>query len=308
MKAKAKTFFLASRLLPRSTREDVEVLYAYFRSVDDLVDEPGTVGVHDVLGTIERDLYAKNPELPLMYAVRSVIDRYAIPARLLAEVIQGARGDLAHSTPETFDDLYAYADLVAGSVGAALCYVLGHVSPESLLAARYLGVAMQLTNILRDVGEDLRQGRIYIPTADMAQCGYSETDLKNRVVDLRFKSVMRLEIYRSHQFYCAGLKGTRFLNPRARPSIVLAAQLYSRILVKIERSGFDVFEKRAAVPDYEKLLLLPSVIAMGHHFAPKSLGVGDGQLSSLAAVANSPADDSESLRFAQIAATPVSSP
>jgi 15-cis-phytoene synthase len=285
MRRKARTFFLASRFLPRPIRSDVEILYSYFRFVDDLADEPGSRDAKAVLEEIESDLSAPQPAIPLMGRVRHVLERHRIPPILLTEVIHGARRDLTHSTPPTFDELYAYADLVAGSVGAALCHMLGDVTDESLLAARYLGIAMQLTNILRDVGEDLQRGRIYIPLDDMRLFNYSRRDLAQCVIDARFEALMQLEMYRADQFYCAGLKGIHFLDPRVRPAIVVAAHLYRRILRKIEQSGFDVFGKRAVVPGYEKVLSLRTAMSPGWLPPPRVpvVGLAEHGFATLAA-------------------------
>jgi phytoene synthase len=305
MQKKARTFFLASRLLPKQVRGDVETLYKYFRSVDDLVDEPDGGDVRQALAEVERDVNAERPALPMIQAVRSVVDRYSIPPALLTEVLRGARADIDHSTPATFDDLYAYADLVAGSVGATLCHILGAVSTESLLAARYLGVAMQLTNILRDVGEDLSRQRIYIPIEDMTRFEYSETDLATHVVDDRFRALMRFEIYRANQFYCAGINGIQFLNPRSRPAIQMAATLYGRILRKIEQSDFDVFEKRAAVHAYEKLLSLPTALVPGQPRVPSPHIPAMEPANDLGIVSGYSVAEIDRLSRAPIAVTPL---
>ncbi len=255
LRSKSRTFYIASRLLPPSSRRDVEILYAYFRWIDDLTDEPGNPHALQQLDEIQCDLEAPVARYPLVRAVQSIATEHGIPRAVLTEIITGARFDLAHSRLTTFDELLRYSDLVAGSVGAALCYILGTPSPQALDSARKLGVAMQITNVLRDVGEDLRRGRIYLPLTDLSRFGYRETDLEREKIDDCFRRLMRLEIDRTRTLYRVAMAGTRYLRPECRPAIHLAAALYSGILWKIERNGLDVFARRASLSAIEKLVI-----------------------------------------------------
>jgi phytoene synthase len=178
--------------------------------------------------------------------------------------------DLYRSRYETFEDLHLYCYRVAGTVGLMSSAVLGvddtsasapwnesegsYIPTEEAIA---LGIANQLTNILRDVGEDARRGRIYLPLEDLERFDYSEKDLFNGVVDERWRALMRFEIQRARRFYQQAERGIRALSRDSRWPVWAALMLYQGILDVIERNQYDVFSQRAFVPKPQKLLMLP---------------------------------------------------
>jgi phytoene synthase len=193
---------------------------------------------------------------PLLPPLLEVVHRYNIPIPYLAMVLEGARFDLGMRCVETREDLLRYAVLVAGSVGIVMAHILGARSEEALAAACDLGVAMQLTNVLRDVGEDLRRDRVYLPRADLLRVGLSPDSLHTRNVTPALRSVMSELIEEARERYRHGMRGIPQLDPSARFAISLAATLYSRILDKIERRDFDVFSERAHLGNLEKWTLM----------------------------------------------------
>ncbi|MGL5059146.1 MAG: squalene/phytoene synthase family protein, partial [Microcoleus sp.] len=172
---------------------------------------------------------------------------------------------------ETFEELNLYCYRVAGTVGLMSMSVMG--VDESNPAANWnwhwgnkipkeeavaLGIAKQLTNILRDVGEDARRGRIYIPLEDLALFNYTEKDLFNGVIDNRWRELMKFQIQRARKLYASAEPGIKVLSPDIRWTVWAATMLYSRILNAIERNQYDVFKKRAYVTNTQKLLCLPA--------------------------------------------------
>jgi phytoene synthase len=257
---KARTFAFAARFLPPAQRESTVVLYAFCRLADDLVDEPpaglGPAEIRRRLARWEAWLCAEGggaltPEpAELALALRAVIDRHQLPTSYLLGLLDGLETDLGPVRMTDFTELRRYCFLVAGTVGLAMSHLLGARQPAALAAAAELGIAMQLTNILRDLGSDLRDGRCYLPAAELADFGYSVERLAALARDGRpddaFKALLRFQIARVRQIYARGLAGVPLLPPEARPAILIAGRLYRAILNVIEASDYDVLHRRAA--------------------------------------------------------------
>jgi phytoene synthase len=169
------------------------------------------------------------------------------------------RMDLETSEYQTWEELRLYCYRVASVVGLLLLPVLGSRDERAAEYAIELGIAMQLTNILRDVGEDARMGRIYIPSEDFARFGYDPDRLRAGVIDADFRALMQFEIDRARSYYDSAQRGIALLHRSARPAILAAALLYSRILHRIEVNGYDVFTRRAYVTTPHKLRLLTTL-------------------------------------------------
>jgi phytoene synthase len=262
IRTKARSFAFAARFLDPERRRATEILYAFFRTLDDLVDErPPGADPAPIMAELERwDAWLREPSRrrdggdPLRVALAETLEAYAIPAGYLQALLRGLHEDLERRPIRCFDDLERYSFRVAASVGLAMCRVLGATSPRALMAAASLGIAMQLTNILRDVGDDLARGRVYLPADELERFG-SGRALASRSVDDGLRALLRFQVERARRYYGAGRAGIVELSPEARYPIALAAELYSRILAKIEARGYDVFSHRAVVSGREKVAL-----------------------------------------------------
>ncbi|MBE9177357.1 phytoene synthase [Oculatella sp. LEGE 06141] len=269
----SKTFYLGTLLMPEAKRRAIWAIYVWCRRTDELVDGPRADLTTDAtLDHWEQNLealFAGHPMDDLDVALIDTLERFPMDIQPFRDMIAGQRMDLYRSRYSTFEDLNLYCYRVAGTVGLMSAAVMGvdpnsgstpwqspeRRNPESEAIA--LGIANQLTNILRDVGEDARRGRIYIPLEDLAQFNYTEEDLLNGVVDDRWRELMRFQIQRARQFYTQAESGIGSLSQDARFPVWAALMLYRKILDVIEANQYDVFSQRAYVPGYRKFLCLP---------------------------------------------------
>ncbi len=260
-----KTFHFATRFFPAQYRHAVVSLYAFFRTLDDLVDERGADwDAGEVRHELENwqtwlrtDCASSAPREPLGASLAALLHEYHLPVTLFLDFLDGLFSDLEPQEFQHVHELYRYCYQVAGTVGLAMAHVLGGRSEQALRAAKELGIAMQLTNILRDVGRDLAAGRIYLPQQELARFGFSRTQFfqlhqQQQGPDERFRALMRFQIQRAHHFYRNGLYGVWLLAPECRPPILLAGRLYQRILTEIERRQYDVLRRRAATSLFTK--------------------------------------------------------
>jgi phytoene synthase len=262
----SKTFYLSSLFLSPPQRRAVWAVYAFCRTADDIVDRIAPARERlDAIDAWERGLLAAydGPATdPIYTAFADAARRFDIPIGPALDLLRGARMDVTVRRYETYGDLSEYCYLVASTVGLLVMPVLGTISPA---AARYgiaLGRAMQMTNILRDVGEDARMGRIYLPSDEMRRFGCDESAVLDGRVDERFAELMRFQIERVRTMYREAEPGIALLAPGSRYTVRLALSLYRGILARIEANRYDVFTRRAYVPLRAKLLTA-LVVALG---------------------------------------------
>lgn len=265
----ARTFALASRFLPAAKRRGAFALYAFCRVADDIVDRPRPVGSSAAVElawfrqNVERAL-AGTPEGPVLRELVRTVTRFNVPRAVLDELLNGVARDLVPTRYETWDELSTYCEGVAASVGAMCTYVFGVPGDEATRSraldhARTLGVAMQLTNILRDVGEDAANGRCYLPADLLAQFGLSadrvlhDPTLKD---DPRWARLVKHEIGRARELYRAAAPGIAMLAPDAQRCARACADGYAEILGAIERNRYDNITVRARVDGWRKAGLL----------------------------------------------------
>lgn len=259
-RAHSHTFYLASGLLPTDKRRAIRALYAFCRISDDLVDQSGS----ELRGRLEawrnRALGAyPNQDDPVALAWADTRARYHIPLGYAEQLISGVARDLTQMRYTTFDELAAYCYGVASTVGLMVMHIIGFASLQAISYAIKLGVALQLTNILRDVGEDWRGGRLYLPQDELAAFGLTEASIAAGRIDDRWRDFMRFQIERTRQLYAHAMPGITLLNRDGRFAIVAAAELYKGILDDIEAHDYDVFSRRACVSTWGKLRRLPSI-------------------------------------------------
>ena len=274
----SKTFFMASGLLPDGKRQAVRALYAFCRVSDDLVDRPASDSASGTASTLEawrRESAAPhtleltipttgtaaehNPTYAVALAWADARRAYQIPLGYADQLIDGLALDLNQTRYETFADLARYCYGVACTVGLMSMHIVGYQGREAIPYAIRLGVALQLTNILRDVGEDWRAGRLYLPLEELREFGLSEQDVANGIIDDRWRAFMRFQIGRARTLYEESLPGVAMLHPDGRFAIAAAGELYRAILDKIEENDYDVFTKRASVGAWGKVRKLPGI-------------------------------------------------
>jgi 15-cis-phytoene synthase len=268
----SKTFYLGTRLMAEAKRRAIWAIYTWCRRTDELVDGPqASQTTPETLDDWERQLeslFAGHPLADTDVALVDTLARFPIEIQPFRDMIAGQRMDLYRSRYQTFEELNLYCYRVAGTVGLMSEAVMGvdsrsSTAPWSASAkhpteeAVALGIANQLTNILRDVGEDARRGRIYLPLEELALFEYTEDDLFRGVVDDRWRSLMQFQIHRARKYFTESQKGISRLSPDARWPVWSALMIYSKILDAIEANQYDVFNKRAYVPNAGKLLCLP---------------------------------------------------
>jgi phytoene synthase len=259
----SKTFFTATGLLPESARRAIRALYGFCRSTDDLVDRDGAT-LADVEAWRSRVALpaAAQPEAALR-AWAFIREQYGVNVRYEAELIDGVALDISKQRYANWPELERYCYLVASTVGLMSMPIIGLAEGASFEeAAPYaikLGVALQLTNILRDVGEDAARGRVYLPQTDLARFGLTADDVLNGLHDDRFVALMKFEIKRARDLYYRALPGIALLSPAARPAVGAAALLYRAILDEIEAIHYRVHTHRAHTTGLQKLLMLPGI-------------------------------------------------
>ena len=271
----AHNFRFSFLTLPQEKRRAMNALYAFNRITDDLGDDPaislelrraqltawrnsvqvalaltGTDRTSGVPGTAEMGTLNDHPALP---AIADMVARFHIPQEYLLAVIDGVEMDLHPLEIATFADLERYCFRVAGAVGLCCIHVWGFHDERAKPLAIDCGLALQLTNILRDLGEDASLGRTYLPQADLQRFGYSAEELSQRVLDDRFRSLMQFEVERARTYYARAEQLFPYLHPDGRPILRTMLDIYGGLLNEIERRGYDVFSRRVSLAKWKKL-------------------------------------------------------
>ena len=269
----SKSFYFATRFFPPHLASAAHAVYWFCRYTDDLVDECANPQQG------RRDLDAWQAALqsclkngpascqhPVLQVFLDTVRRYEIPLDYAFELIEGMRMDLNQTRYQTFDELRVFCYRVASVVGLMMCWVIGFKNPadreRALPHAIDLGIAMQLTNILRDISEDLQRGRVYLPLSDMEECGYSLADLQAGVRNEAFLQLMLVQSTRAESFYANGNSGITLLHDDGRFAVEIASNVYHEILIRLRASAFDVFGHRTIVPASRKYWITAKCIAV----------------------------------------------
>jgi phytoene synthase len=280
----AKTFYLGTLLMPPAKRQAIWAIYVWCRRTDELMDSPEAHGLPpelllerlDAWEGRTRRLFQGQVEDGLDRVMVDTIERYPQPLQAYLDMIEGQRMDVLRQCYASFDELELYCYRVAGTVGLMTQAVMGldpayttapwSERPDPTEAAVALGIANQLTNILRDVGEDRGRGRIYLPQEDLVRFGYSEAELQAGIVNDNWRALMAFQLQRARDWFARSEAGVRWLSADARWPVWTSLRLYRGILDVIERHDYDVFNRRAYVPTAGKLLDLPLsyVVAQVH--------------------------------------------
>jgi phytoene synthase len=258
--AGSKSFYFATRFFPPDLAQAAHAVYWFCRTTDDIVDE--NKGDIHAWETALRDAltrgHSTDPVLDLF--ARAAIE-YRIPHEYPLDLVEGVKMDARGQSYQTFDELRLFCYRVASTVGLMMMHVIGS-KPGAGPFAIDLGIAMQLTNILRDVGADLRMGRIYLPSDELARFDYSESELRAGVRNAQFHSLMQFQCARARNYYRAAAPGIPMLDQRGRFAVRIAADVYEGILGRIESGGYDVFERRAFVPKARKYWITARALAL----------------------------------------------
>jgi phytoene synthase len=243
--------------LGRERRRDITIFYAFCRLIDDIADDPAisTEKKKRELTRWREALSLPQPEeSPIAVDVRHLTERYAITPAMLAEIIDGVEMDLTISRYETFADLRKYCYRVASAVGLVSIEIFGYRNPACREYAVELGLALQLTNILRDVAKDRANGRVYLPQEEMARFRYSEDDLRNRIYDQRFVRLMQFEAERARRYFARAAALLPREERRSMISAEIMSSIYRSLLEKMERDRFRIFVRDYRVGKPAKLL------------------------------------------------------
>jgi phytoene synthase len=250
-------FYYSFLLLPARKREALIAVYAFCRRTDDLTDAPGASGSAEARIEGWREeldrCYAGRPTSPITRGLRSAIVRYRIPKSYFEDLIRGVEMDITRNRYPTFESLYPYCFRVASTVGLICIEIFGYRDPSTRRYAEDLGVALQLTNILRDVRTDAARGRIYIPQEDLDRFGCTEEEILAGRKTRAFEALMRFECHRARSYF---RRAWGSLPPVDRGSLLAAeamGRIYYEILTEIERRGYDVHADRVTLPTLRKM-------------------------------------------------------
>lgn len=267
-------FSVGFRFLPKKKRDAVYATYAFCRFVDDVVDESPGSDVVENIAKWEDELarcYDGKPTRPITFALADTVSRYPIPQSAFAGLIEGCRQDLVKNRYATFDELMGYSELVATTISTMSLAIFGYDDDAAVARGRDLATAFQMTNILRDVGDDIQKNRIYLPADEMARFGVSEDDLRASRVTPEFVELMRFQVARVREHYHRAEALLDLIEPDCRRCTCLMGAVYYEVLNRIEERHFAVFGERIGLSTAEKVGLIartylaksPSWVTMG---------------------------------------------
>jgi phytoene synthase len=255
--ASGSSFYYSFLFLPEDRRRAITALYAYCREVDDVVDETSDAGIAAAKLLWWRkevaSIYQGQPQHPVARALAEVVGPYGIGEAQLQEVIDGMAMDLEYNAYPDFDALKVYCHRVAGAVGMLAARIFGYEDPRTLEYAADLGLAFQLTNIIRDVGEDARRNRLYLPLHELAEYGVTAEDITQGRETENFRKLMEFQIARANGYYDQAFSKLSAVDRKSqRPGLVMAA-IYRTLLEEIRKDGSRVLTQRTALTPVRKL-------------------------------------------------------
>jgi phytoene synthase len=265
--ASGSSFYYAFLFLPKPRRAAITAFYAFCREVDDVVDEVSDPGVAQTkLAWWQSEVaqsFAGKPQHPVMQALMPWTAQFGITQRQLQAVIQGCRMDLEQTRYLDYPALQGYCHLVAGVVGEVSAGIFGQTDARTTEYAHRLGLAFQLTNIIRDVGEDALRGRIYLPVSELQQFDVKAHEISKRSYSDRFTALMKFQADRAHALYDEALALLPAADRRSQKPGLMMASIYRTLLHEIERDGFQVLHQRVSLTPLRKLWLAWKVQALG---------------------------------------------
>jgi 15-cis-phytoene synthase len=255
------SFYYSFLFLPPEQRSAITAIYAFCREVDDVVDECSdkNIASQKLLWwstEIERAFYG-NPQHPVGIALATAIPKYKLQKQWFDEIIQGMAMDLQYQGYQSFEDLKVYCHCVASAVGMLAATVFGYKNSKTLDYAKKLGIAFQIINIIRDIGEDARRGRLYIPEEELSAFGITPTEILNLKIEHpdRFQALMGKQAALARSYYTAALESLMPEDRATQRSGIIMARIYFDILDTIERANFDVLHQKISITPLRKLWL-----------------------------------------------------
>ena len=265
--ASGSSFYYAFLFLPKPRRAAITAFYAFCREIDDVVDEmrdPGVAATKLAWWRTEvAQAYAGQPRHPVMQALMPLTAEHGIEAAQLQQIIDGCQMDLDQTRYLDFPGLQRYCHLVAGVVGEVAARIFGQEDPQTTAYAHTLGLALQLTNIIRDVGEDALRGRIYLPVNELQQFDVKAHELLNRVYSERFVALMKFQAERAHRIYDEALALLPAADRRSQKPGLMMGSIYRALLREIEGDDFQVLQQRVSLTPLRKFWLAWRVQALG---------------------------------------------
>jgi 15-cis-phytoene synthase len=258
------SFYYSFLVLPADKREAIVAVWDFCRAVDDAVDEPGGADPQAALEGWRREItrcFSGEPQSPQGSRLQPFIPRFGLPQRPFEDLVDGVEMDLRLATYETFDALYEYCWRVASTVGLICLEIFGYSRPESRDYAVNLGIALQLTNIIRDVGVDLARGRVYLPQEDLRRFSITESDLRAGRVTSGMRQLLAFECARAREYYARARQLLPAEDRRALVAAEIMRGIYRSVLDRIERAGYDVFSEVIRVPRPRRAVIAASIWA-----------------------------------------------
>jgi phytoene synthase len=265
----AKSFYFSSFVLPKEKRNAAYAVYAFCRYADNITD----ISMYESEEFLENKIKYLNSILDEVYKHAEdgskyisdftyTIKKYGIPKEYFRELVEGVATDIRKKIYYNYGELDVYCYKVASVVGLIMTKVFGYTDDRALVYAINLGKAMQLTNILRDVADDYSMGRIYLPKDELNSFGYTEEDIKNKVVDERFRSLMAFQINRAREFYKEAENGIDMLtNDGSRSTVKMMSRIYAGILDEIEKNNYEIYSTRHYVSTLSKVMMTMKMFA-----------------------------------------------
>jgi phytoene synthase len=260
-----KTYYLATLLLPKEKRPYVHALYGFARYADEIVDDLRSTLTDgekaDALNAwgdqVLQDLQAGSSKDPVAAALVDTAMKFKIPIEYFEAFLHSMKMDLTVTEYQTYEDLYEYVYGSAAVIGLQMVHILGTVSPSDLneakIAAEKLGVAFQLANFIRDVGEDLDRGRVYLPVSELQVHGVTRTMLEDKVLTPQIRTALKEQIRRVRKLQAESDSGIKLLSPGSRECILAASELYCGIVDEVEKIDYEIFTKRAKTSSWRRL-------------------------------------------------------
>jgi phytoene synthase len=261
----AKSFYFSSYFLPNKKRMAAYSVYAICRISDESVDSPGVLSPSLGLKKLKKDIESVYGEAimlsPLLSSFRDTVNEYRIPKEYFLNLMEGMQMDLDKKRYQNFCELYDYCYKAAGVVGLIMLKIFGYQDIRAEKYAVDLGIAMQLTNILRDIKEDYARGRIYLPLDDMQRYKVGETDISEAKLSADFINLMKFQASRAREYYNEAGKGMSLISDtRCRLTAKAMKEIYAKILDEIKNNRYDVFSTRAHVKTMDKIMLILNIL------------------------------------------------